>query len=97
MVLGPYQGPLACTKIPYNRGVCGISAYKKETLIVPNVHEFTDHIACSSLSNSEIVVPIIKDNIVVGVIDLDSIEFDNFSKEDALVLEEVASLISRIL
>lgn len=97
LVLGPYQGPLACTIIPYNRGVCGISAYKKETLIVPNVHEFTNHIACSSLSNSEIVVPIIKDNIVVGVIDLDSIEFDNFSKEDALVLEEVASLISRIL
>lgn len=97
LVLGPFQGPPACTVIPYNRGVCGISASPKKTIIVPNVHEFKDHIACSSLSNSEIVVPIIKNNRVLGVIDIDSMEFNNYSEEDAIVLESISSLIADIL
>ena len=97
LVLGPYQGPLACTIIPFNKGVCGISAYRNETLIVPNVHKFKGHIACSSLSNSEIVVPIRKDNKIVGVIDLDSMEYNNYTSDDAQVLEQVAMIISKIL
>ena len=97
LYLGPYQGPIACTTIPFNKGVCGISAYKKETIIVDNVHTFPGHIACSSLSNSEIVVPIIKNNIVYGVIDIDSTVFNNFNKNDKIALEYIANLIAEIM
>jgi GAF domain-containing protein len=94
LVLGPFQGPIACTKIKFNKGVCGKSAYNKKSLLVPNVHEFEGHIACSSLSNSEVVVPIIKDDFVYGVIDIDSTVFNNFTNEDVKILEEFAELIS---
>ncbi len=97
LYLGPYQGPIACTTIPFNKGVCGISAHKKETIIVDNVHIFPGHIACSSLSNSEIVVPIIKNNIVYGVIDIDSTNFNNFNENDKIVLEYIANLIAEIM
>ena len=96
LFLGPYQGPLACTTIEINKGVCGTSAYLKKTIIVPDVHAFPGHIACSSLTNSEIVVPIIKDGEVCGVIDLDSNEFDNFDEHDQNLLEEVAEIISQL-
>ncbi|MBQ8292340.1 MAG: GAF domain-containing protein [Bacilli bacterium] len=96
LYLGPFQGPLACTTIPFGKGVCGLSALNKKTYVVPNVHEFSGHIACSSLSNSEIVVPIIKNNNVVGVIDIDSKKFNNFNEEDQKILEEVALIISSL-
>ena len=96
LYLGPYQGPLACTIIPYGKGVCGNAASLKKTQLVPNVHEYAGHIACSSSTNSEIVVPIIKDNIVVGVIDLDSDLFNNYTSEDVMILEDVASFISKL-
>ena len=93
LYLGPYQGPIACTLIKYGRGVCGTCALEKKTQLVPNVHECKNHIACSSKTNSEIVVPIIKDDVVVGVIDLDSEEFDNFTLEHQRILEEVSDII----
>lgn len=96
LYLGPFQGPLACTIIPFGKGVCGTAAQNKTTYLVPNVHEFPGHIACSSLSNSEIVVPIIKDEEVVGVIDLDSTLFNNYNVEDQRILEEVALVISKL-
>ena len=80
--------------IPFGKGVCGMSAFLKKSQVVPNVHEYEGHIACSNLSNSEIVVPIIKNNKVVGVIDLDSNFYDNYSSEDAKLLEEVAAILS---
>lgn len=94
LYLGPFQGEVACTIIPLGKGVCGTSALKKETLVVPNVNEFPGHIACSSLSKSEIVVPIIKDNDVKGVIDIDSPIYDRFHEEEKALLEEVANLIA---
>jgi GAF domain-containing protein len=94
MYLGPFQGPVACTKIPYSKGVCGAAVSEKKSQLVPNVHEFPGHIACYSLSNSEVVVPIIKDNCICGVIDLDSTEYNNYTSEDVLILEEIASIIS---
>ena len=94
LYLGPYQGSLACSKIAFNKGVCGVSAHTKLSQLVPDVHKFEGHIACSSLSNSEVVVPIIKDNKVVGVIDLDSNLFDNYSTEDVSLLEKIAKELS---
>ena len=94
LYLGPFQGDVACTIIPKGKGVCGISFEKKETIIVPNVNEFKGHIACSSLSKSEIVVPIIKNGEVKALIDVDAPIFDRFSIEDKLLLEEVASLLA---
>lgn len=96
MYLGPFQGPVACTKIPYSKGVCGACVTKKESVLVPNVHEFPGHIACYSLTNSEVVVPVIKDEKVVGVIDLDSTNYNNYTNNDVLALEEVANIISRV-
>lgn len=96
LYLGPYQGPIACTKIPFSKGVCGAAASSKTTILVDNVHEFPGHIACSSSTNSEIVVPIIKNDIVVGVIDLDSEMLSNFTQADALVLEKIAMSISQL-
>ena len=93
LYLGPYQGPIACTLIKYGKGVCGTCALEKKTQLVPNVHKCKNHIACSSKTNSEIVVPIIKENKVVGVIDLDSEEFNNFTLEHQKVLEEVSEII----
>lgn len=96
LYLGPYQGPLACTIIPFGKGVCGSAALNKVTNLVPNVHKFPGHIACSSLSNSEIVVPIIKNDKVVGVIDLDSTLFNNYDEEDQKLLESAANIISKL-
>ena len=90
LYLGPFQGEVACTIIPFGKGVCGTAAQTKKTLIVDNVLEFKGHIACSSKSRSEIVTPIIKGDTVVGVIDIDSPSFSRFNKDDQDLLEEVA-------
>ena len=93
LVLGPFQGDVACTRIPKGKGVCGASLERKETIIVPNVNEFKGHIACSSLSKSEIVVPIIKDNVVKAVIDIDAPTFDRFHEEEKETLEAITKLL----
>lgn len=93
LVLGPFQGPIACTRIKYGRGVCGTSWQREETVIVPNVHEFPGHIACSSASNSEIVVPLIRDNKVIAVLDIDSTEFGSFDETDKAYLEQIVGLL----
>ena len=90
LLLGPFQGDVACTRIPLSKGVCGAAAMEGKTLIVPNVNEFPGHIACSSLSKSEIVTPIIKNNEVKGVIDIDAPIFNRFSKDEQKLLEEIA-------
>ncbi len=94
LVLGPFQGPVACTRIKKGRGVCGTSWAKAQTLIVPDVEKFPGHIACSSLSRSEIVVPIIRNNKVVGVLDVDSIEPDQYDNIDQDYLEQITELIN---
>jgi GAF domain-containing protein len=94
LVLGPFQGPVACTRIRKGRGVCGTSWNENRTVIVPNVHEFPGHIACSSLSNSEIVVPVFDEcGNVTGVLDIDSRDFDTFDETDAEWLEKICRLI----
>lgn len=94
LVLGPFQGPVACTRIRKGRGVCGTSWNENRTVIVPNVHEFPGHIACSSLSNSEIVVPVFDEcGNVTGVLDIDSRDFGTFDETDAEWLEEICRLI----
>lgn len=94
LVLGPFQGPLACSRIPYGRGVCGTAWAKGESIIVPDVEKFPGHIACSSASKSEIVVPVldINDN-VSAVLDIDSEELDKFDDCDRIWLEKIVSLI----
>ena len=94
LYLGPFQGDVACTKIKYGKGVCGTAYKEKKAIIVDNVNEFPGHIACSSLSKSEIVTPIIKDEVVVAVIDIDSPIFSRFHEEEKVLLEEVAKLIA---
>jgi L-methionine (R)-S-oxide reductase len=95
LVLGPYQGPIACTRIRKGKGVCGTSWDKKQTILVPDVEQFPGHIACSSASRSEIVVPVFDEKgEVVLVIDVDSDLIDDFSDADARYLEEIAGLIS---
>ncbi len=93
LVLGPFQGPVACTRIKRGKGVCGHSWLKAQTLIVPDVEKFPGHIACSSLSKSEIVVPIIRHNKVIGVLDADSIELNSFDNIDKHYLESIVDLI----
>lgn len=93
LVLGPFQGPIACTRIPYGKGVCGTAWQRAETVIVPNVHEFAGHIACSSASNSEIVVPVIRYNQVIAVLDIDSKDFNTFDETDRLYLEQIARML----
>ncbi len=94
LVLGPFQGPLACTRIPFGKGVCGTAWAKNETVIVPNVHEFAGHIACSSESNSEIVVPVHQNGEVIAVLDIDSKEFNTFDETDKTYLEEMVNYLS---
>lgn len=96
LYLGPFQGDVACTVIPFGKGVCGTCAKEKRTIIVPDVFKFPGHIACSSKSRSEIVVPIIKEDKVLGVIDIDSPVFDRFNENDKKMLEEIALLLSDI-
>ena len=93
LVLGPFQGPVACTRIKKGRGVCGAAWQQEKTLIVPDVEKFPGHIACSSLSRSEIVVPIFHNNEVIGVLDADSIELDQYDTIDQHYLEEIIRLI----
>lgn len=89
LVLGPFQGPIACTRIPYGKGVCGTTWAKGETIIVPNVHEFGGHIACSSASKSEIVVPLHRNNEIIAVLDIDSAEYNTFDAIDRTYLEQI--------
>ena len=93
LVLGPFQGPVACTRIQKGKGVCGTSWEKAETLIVPDVDAFPGHIACSSLSRSEIVVPLLRGKNVVGVLDVDSAELNAFDETDAKYLQEIVKLL----
>jgi GAF domain-containing protein len=93
LVLAPFQGPVACTRIAKGRGVCGTSWAEAKTLIVPDVEKFPGHIACSSLSKSEIVVPLFKGDEVVGVLDVDSVELNTFDETDQKYLEEIVKLI----
>jgi GAF domain-containing protein len=93
LVVGPFQGPVACTRIKKGKGVCGSSWAKAETIIVPDVEKFPGHIACSSLSKSEIVIPIIRANQVLGVLDVDSTELNQFDDVDAHYLSEIINLV----
>ena len=92
--LGPFQGPVACYTIPYGKGVCGTSWKEGKTLVVKDVEEFPGHIACSSLSRSEIVVPIFKNDKIIGVLDIDSKETGTFDQTDALYLEQSMKILS---
>lgn len=94
LVLGPFQGPVACTRIQKGRGVCGTSWAEAKTLIVPDVEAFPGHIACSSLSRSEIVVPLLQGKNVVGVLDVDSSELNEFDKTDAKYLQQIVQLLN---
>jgi len=94
LVLGPFQGPVACTRIGLGKGVCGAAWEQEKTLIVPDVDAFPGHIACSSLSRSEIVLPLFNDGEVVGVLDVDSEELDQFDETDAQYLAQIVQLIS---
>lgn len=94
LVLGPFQGPVACTRIAKGRGVCGTSWAKATTLIVPDVEKFPGHIACSSLSKSEIVVPIISNGEVIGVLDVDSSDYNSFDETDQRFLESIVTLLN---
>lgn len=94
LVLGPFQGPVACTRIKKGRGVCGTSWQQSKTLIVPDVEKFPGHIACSSLSKSEIVIPIIKNDEVAGVLDVDSKDYDSFDITDQRYLEKIAEMLT---
>lgn len=93
LVLGPFQGPIACTRIQKGKGVCGASWNQAKTLIVPDVEKFPGHITCSSLSKSEIVVPVIRNNEVIAVLDIDSEKIDQFDTTDQQYLEEIIELI----
>ena len=97
LVLGPFQGKVACIEIPVGRGVCGASVKEDKTQRVANVHEFKGHIACDSASNSEIVVPIHKGDKVVGVLDIDSTKFSRFSEADEKGLEALVNVIEEEL
>ena len=96
LVLGPFQGPVACTRLRRSMGVCAEAWEKRKTVLVKDVHSFDGHIACSSASNSEVVVPIIVSGSVVGVLDIDSIEFDGFTPSEIDLLEAVVSIIEEI-
>ena len=94
LLLGPFQGPLACTRIRKGKGVCGTAWQKAQTVIVPDVDAFPGHIACSSLTKSEIVVPIINKGVVTAVLDIDSEKADNFDDTDKFYLEKIAGLFA---
>jgi L-methionine (R)-S-oxide reductase len=94
LYLGPFQGKVACTNIEIGKGVCGSSAARRETIIVPDITEFPGHISCDSKSKSEIVVPLIQNNRLLGVLDLDSYKYDSFSKTDEEYLEEICKFLS---
>jgi len=93
LVLGPFQGPVACTRIPFHKGVCGYAYTERKTVIVPNVDEFPGHIACASASKSEIVVPVYFENKVILVLDVDSDSLNDFTEEDQIGLEKIMGFI----
>ncbi|MBO4519003.1 MAG: GAF domain-containing protein [Paludibacteraceae bacterium] len=93
LILGPFQGHVACMHIPFGRGVCGTAWKQAQTVIVPDVHKFAGHIACSSESNSEIVVPVFRDKDVVAVLDIDSTEFGTFNETDRQYLEQIVKTL----
>ena len=94
LFLGPFQGPIACTRIAFGRGVCGTSWQRRETVVVPDVEKFPGHIACSSQSRSEIVVPVFNDNKVSAVLDIDSRYLNTFDETDAHYLEQIVKLLN---
>ena len=94
LVLGPFQGPVACTRIGFGKGVCGTSWKEKKTIVVEDVEQFPGHIACSSASRSEIVVPLFKGNEVIGVLDIDSEKLATFDETDKEWLEQIAEVVS---
>jgi L-methionine (R)-S-oxide reductase len=91
LLVGPFQGKVACARIPFGRGVCGASAAERRTIVVPDVNAFPGHIACDSASNSEIVIPLIKDGVLLGVFDIDSPALDRFSADDRAGLEAMVA------
>jgi GAF domain-containing protein len=93
LVLGPFQGKVACVRIAVGQGVCGTAAKRRETVVVPDVHAFPGHIACDAASRSEIVVPLVQDGRLLGVLDLDSPELARFDQEDALGLNAAVDLL----
>ena len=93
LVLGPFQGKPACVRIALGKGVCGTAAQRRESIVVPNVHEFPGHIACDSASNSELVVPLIRNGKLLGVLDVDSPVLARFDADDRLGLEEIALIL----
>jgi L-methionine (R)-S-oxide reductase len=93
LVLGPFQGKPACVRIALGKGVCGTAAQQRKTIVVPNVHEFSGHIVCDSASNSEIVVPLIKHEKLIGVLDVDSPQLARFDDQDRVELESVANIL----
>lgn len=98
LVLQPFQGPVACSRIKIPQGVCGACVARRETIIVPDVDKFPGHIACSSLSRSEIVAPVFgKNNNVIAVLDIDSEEYSNFDQTDKYYLEELSKLVSQLI
>lgn len=97
LVLGPFQGMPACTKIEIGKGVCGTAALKRETLLIEDVHNFSGHIACDAASNSEIVVPIVKEDKLIGVLDLDSSEFSRFTKLEQKYLEKSVDILNKYI
>ncbi|UXY50843.1 GAF domain-containing protein [Pseudomonas tohonis] len=96
LVLGPFQGKVACVRIPFTRGVCGAAARTRETQRVEDVHAFPGHIACDSASNSELVVPLVKDGRLIGVLDLDSPSIGRFSEADQAGIEHLAAIFLRL-
>jgi L-methionine (R)-S-oxide reductase len=96
LVLGPFQGKPACVRIALGQGVCGTAAARRETIIVPNVHEFAGHIACDAASNSEIVVPLLREGQLLGVLDIDSPKLARFDQADRAGLEPLAELLSSL-
>ena len=97
LLLGPFQGPVACLRIGYGKGVCGTAWKENKTILVPDVDQFPGHIACSSLSRSEIVVPVRKNGEVVMVLDVDSAKLNDFDATDAIYLEKIAELMARFV
>ncbi|KAJ3382178.1 hypothetical protein HDU92_004904 [Lobulomyces angularis] len=98
LYLGPFQGRVACTVIPFGKGVCGKSAADKKSILVNDVHNFADHIACDSRSESEVVIPIVVDDTVIGVFDLDCLVKEGFSERDRAALEQIVNiLVDKIL
>lgn len=93
LVLGPFQGPIACTRIGFGKGVCGTAFEKRQTILVPDVDQFPGHIACSAASKSEIVVPVVKHDVVLMVLDIDSNKLNAFDAIDQHYLEELAKII----